>query len=215
MSLYKTGSLGGVGKCLNGPLPTSSRTSPQQMATLKENIIPNHPETKHHRQRWCRKYVWGNWGKRQSCTGYVLDRSLWRVLRSIQSLRSSVFIYDFPTDFLGTICSVRDRKGKFGTNFLFFVVFVKDADSISIPNPPTLSGHQYRPSTTSTSMASTTSVSMASTSSAAINTSRSTLLASCVIINIPARFPVYRSISLTPMLPTYIGRSNWSLKLKI
>ena len=181
------------------------------MATLKENIIPNHPETKHQKQRW--KNVWGNWGKRQSCTGYVLDRSLWRVLRSIQSLRSSVFIYDFPTDFLGTICSVGDRKGKFGTNFLFFVVFVKDADSISIPNPPTLSGHQYRPSTTSTSMASTTSVSMAS--SAAINTSRSTLLASYVIINIPARFPVYRSISLTPMLPTYIGRSNWSLKLKI
>ena len=181
------------------------------MATLKENIIPNHPETKHQRQRWYRKYVWGgNWGKRQSCTGYVLDRSLWRVLRSIQSLRSSVFIYDFPTDFLGTICSV----GKFGTNFLFFVVFVKDADSISIPNPPTLSGHQYRPSTTSTSMASTTSVSTASTSSTAINTSRSTLLASCVIINIPTRFPVYRSISLTPMLPTYIGRSNWSQKLK-
>ena len=116
--------------------------------------------------------------------------------------------------FQQTFCSVWDRKGKFGTNFLFFVVFVKDADSISIPNPPTLSGHQYRPSTTSTSMASTTSVSMASTSSAAINTSRSTLLASCVIINIPGRFPVYRSISLTPMLPTYIDRSDWSHKLK-
>ena len=86
----------------------------------------------------------------------------YRVLRPVQcplpesprALQSSFIIFCLSTKglkkflkvfYLFAVEGMKTRGGV--SNFLFFVMFVKDADSISIPNPhPTLSGHQYRQS---------------------------------------------------------------------